>query len=363
VGGLEEYVRTLALHQSRTAPVVVLTLDRIFRSSGRLQRIERVGRTIVVRTPFLGAARLFVPLLSPAFLRRFDVVHVHALDQLTDAVSLFRLFGAPPFVVTSHGLFFHTAALATVKRLYFRSISRATLARAAAVFAVSRTDKDKLAEIGIGSILLPNPVAPFPHLYEGGRDLVYWGRLAQNKAIPKLVAFFAELLRLAPGRKLHVVGTGDAAIEADLLQRIGTAGLAQHVLCHGYLERPQLAQLIRQCGFAVSASRYEGYGMAQVEAMTAGLLPVLQPNAAFRELREASACGLLVDFDDPAAAARQFLAWERTQRQEDRQRARAFGLSRSWTSVAHEIDAVYGAILSARAATGPRAPKEGYASC
>jgi alpha-1,3-mannosyltransferase len=360
---LEEYVKALALHQSRTAPVVVLTLDRIFRSSARLRRIERMGRTIVVRTPFLGVARLFLPLLSPSFLRRFDIVHVHALDQLTDAVSLFRLLGAPPFVVTSHGLFFHTAALAMIKRLYFRVVSKATLARAAAVFAVSRTDKEKLAEIGIGSLLLPNPVAPFPFLYEGGSDLIYWGRLAENKAVPKLVAFLAELLKLAPGRKLHVVGSGDPAIKADLLHRRETAGLAQHILCHDFLERSQLERLVRQCGFAVSASRYEGYGMAQVEAMTAGLLPVMQPNAAFRELSEASACGLLVDFDEPATAARQFCAWELTQGPEARQRARAFGLSRGWTSVAHEIDSVYAAILSAQAASGRGTPKEGYASC
>jgi alpha-1,3-mannosyltransferase len=328
-----------------------------------LQRVERVGRSIVVRTPFLGTPRLFLPLLSPAFLRRFDIVHVHALDQLTDAVSLFRLFGAPPFVVTSHGLFFHTAALARIKRLYFRTMSKATLARAAAVLAVSRADKDKLAEIGIASLLLPNPVAPFPLLYEGGRDLVCWGRIAPNKSIPKLVAFAAELLKLAPGRKLHIVGSGDPAIRADLEQRIGSAGLEQHILCHGYLERPRLERLIRECGFAVSASRYEGYGMAQVEAMTAGLLPVMQPNAAFRELYEASGCGLLVDIDAPAAAARQFRTWELAQRPEDRQRARTFGLSRSWTSVAQAIDAVYASIHSAQAASGRRAPKEGYASC
>jgi glycosyltransferase involved in cell wall biosynthesis len=103
--------------------------------------------------------------------------------------------------------------------------------------------------------------------------------------------------------------------------------------------------------------------MAQVEAMTAGLLPVMQPNAAFRELYEAAACGLLVDFDAPAKAARQFQTWELTQRREDRQRARAFGLARSWTSTVQAIEAVYGAILSAQTDSERRAPKEGYASC
>jgi alpha-1,3-mannosyltransferase len=349
--------------QSSAAPVVILTLDRLFRSPGRLKRLERAGRLIVVRVPFVGFARLFLPRFSPAFLRRFDIVHVHALDQLTDVVSLYRLLGAAPFVVTSHGLFFHTAALSGIKRWYFRLISKRTLARAAAVFAISQNDKNKLAEIGIPSKLLPNPVAPLPLLYSGGRDLIYWGRLSENKAVHKLVAFLAELRKLEPDRKLHVVGSGDPSIKSDLLRRIETAGLKQHMLCHGYLERSALEQLITRCGYAVSASRYEGYGMAQVEAMTAGLLPVMQPNSAFRELHAAAGCGLLVDFDDPEAAAREFHAWELTQRPDDRARARAFGLSRSWTSVVQEVDAVYRSILATNAAAGRRTPQEGYASC
>lgn len=363
VGGLEAYVGALASRQSAAAPVVILTLNRLFRSPERLKRLERAGRVIIVRVPFIGFARAFLPFFSPAFLRRFDIVHVHALDQLTDLTSLFRLFGAPPFCVTSHGLFFHTAALSGIKRWYFRLISRRTLARAAAIFAISRTDKDKLSEIGISSELLPNPVAPFPLLYEGGRDLIYWGRLSENKAVHKLVAFCAELAKLAPGRKLHIVGTGDQAIKDDLLRRIDAARLERSLSYHGYLERPALERLMVRCGYAISASRYEGYGMAQVEAMTAGLLPVMQPNSAFRELRDASQSGLLLDFDAPAAAAKQFLAWEETLRPEQRAHARAFGLSRSWTSVVQEVNAVYDSILTANPTEDRQSPQEEYASC
>jgi alpha-1,3-mannosyltransferase len=363
VGGLEAYVSTLASLQSENATVVVLTLDRLFSARQRLQRIERMGRVIVVRVPFIGLARLFLPFFGPALLRRFDIVHVHALDQFTDLASLWRLLGAPPFVVTSHGLFFHTAALAGIKRWYFRLISKRTLARAAAVFAISRTDQAKLAEIAIASKLLPNPVTPLPLLYSGGRDLIYWGRIAENKAVPKLVAFLTALHKIDPGRKLHIVGSGDPAIKADLMRRIDASGLLPHIICHDYLAHSALEQLITRCGHAVSASRYEGYGMAQVEAMSAGLLPVMHPNSAFRELHEAAGCGLLVDFDDPDAAARSFLDWEAAQTPSDRANARAFALSRSWGSVAQEIDAVYRGILAAHPVAGRRSPQEGYASC
>jgi len=42
-----------------------------------------------------------------------------ALDQLADVVSLLTRRSGPPFVFTSHGLFFHTAALARIKEIYF----------------------------------------------------------------------------------------------------------------------------------------------------------------------------------------------------------------------------------------------------
>ena len=53
----------------------------------------------------------------------------------------------------------------------------------------------------------------------------------------------------------------------------------------------------------VSASEFEGFGLALVEAMSAGLVPVVQPNAAFASLANKFPVVRTVDFADPDEAA------------------------------------------------------------
>jgi hypothetical protein len=61
---------------------------------------------------------------------------------------------------------------------------------------------------------------------------------------------------------------------------------------------------------------------------------------------ERSGCGLLVDFDDPAAAAEAFLAWKAGVNDADRDRAIAFARSQSWDAVTDALDARYHAALA-----------------
>jgi alpha-1,3-mannosyltransferase len=350
-GGLEQHVHDLALLQSCRRPVYILTLDCLFGQKQKLPRFERHGRIVVIRVPFIGFARLFLPFISPALLRRFQLIHVHGLDQCADLVSLYRRFGGPPFVLTSHGLFFHTAALNRIKQLYFRTVSRLTLSRARDVFAVSEADRSRLTQIGIAAHHLRNPITPFPSRYRGGRDLVYVGRLAENKQVHRLVEFAAALRDLGCPHRLHIVGSGDRAVETALAAAIAAHRLDGLVRLHGFLERRVLAGLFRECGYTLSASRYEGFGMAVVEAMSAGLLPVLQPNDAFRAIAADSGCGLLADFDEPREAARRFLVWSGRQTQDARDRAASYASAQTWDAAADLVEASY------LRALGPAEPK------
>jgi exopolysaccharide biosynthesis WecB/TagA/CpsF family protein len=152
------------------------------------------------------------------------------------------------------------------------------------------------------------------------------------------------------------VGSGDEAIHASLRTLIATHRLDDVVRLHGYVGREALEALLGECGYAISASRYEGYGMAMVEAMSAGLLPVMQPNLAFQELHSQCPCGILTDFEKPSQAAQQFLVWEKTADLELRHRARTYALSQSWTAVADEIDNQY-----AQSVANRRPPRDGFA--
>lgn len=346
IGGLEEYVSQLVERQSGSARVTVLTLDRVFGSSRKLKRIQRINHAVVVRVRYVGFSRFFIPFVSPRLLRRYDLIHLHALDQLTDLISLYRWLGIPPIVVTSHGLFFHTHKFNSIKQFYFKTISRATLSRAKRIFAVSRNDQVKLGEIGIRSEVLPNPVEPFPWLYGGRRNFIYWGRIAENKAVDRLIPFFRQIINADKNRKLFIVGSGTPADLQRLTEGIRSAELPQSIIRFGYLDRADLQALIEDCGYTVSASRYEGYGMVQVEGMSAGLLPVMQNNSAFEELFERSGAGLLLDFGNPEAAAERFLDWESTLPEQEHDRARNFALKCAWPPAAARIEAMYRDVIA-----------------
>jgi alpha-1,3-mannosyltransferase len=349
VGGLEEYVSQLVEKQSASSRVTVLTLDRLFGSSKKLKKIQRIKRSVVVRVRYVGFSRFFVPFVSPKIFRRFDLIHLHALDQLTDLISFYRILDIPPLIVTSHGLIFHTQTLNRLKEVYFKTISRATLARVKKIFAVSRNDQARLEQIGIGSEVLPNPVMPFPWLYQGGRHFIYWGRIAENKSVERLIPFLAQLHKADKDRKLFIVGSGTVHDEERLEGSIRFFNMGATVRRYGYLERSSLQRLLAVCGYTVSASHYEGYGMVQVEGMSAGLLPIMQKNSAFEELLERSRTGLVLDFSDPETAAQRFLEWESGLQDWDRAQARDFALRCTWPTAAARIEATYRDVIASGA--------------
>ena len=90
---------------------------------------------------FVGHRKAFLPALDRSWLKTFDIIHVHATDQIVDLLALMSLAGLPPIMLTTHGLFFHTDDLKRIKQAYLRTISRFTLSRIREIFAVSANDQ------------------------------------------------------------------------------------------------------------------------------------------------------------------------------------------------------------------------------
>jgi alpha-1,3-mannosyltransferase len=347
-GGFENYVRALCAHQRHQGlDPSVLTLNRIFhRPDTFLPAREVIDGVPVRRIPFRGARRLFLPLFNPAGLLAYDIVHMHAIDQLCDVVCASRLLFRRPLVLTTHGGFFHTRDLATIKRVYFQTISRLMLRQADAVVACSANDQAMMREIGIAATLVPNAVVAWDEV-AAGPDLVYVGRLAASKQVDRLIDFIAALRRLGAPRRLHIVGDDFDRLTPALREQISRQGVGDDVHLHGYLSRDQLRAVLASCGFFVSASRYEGFGMSMIEAMTAGLIPFVQANESFSELVGRTNPQSLTDFADPDVAAA-FLRLEASLTDDDRRRARAFALQFSWPELANRVLAIYRHVSTSR---------------
>jgi alpha-1,3-mannosyltransferase len=240
-------------------------------------------------------------------------------------------------------MYFHTDSLARIKRAYLRTITKFSLGRTRGVFAVSTNDAQQLASAGIKSVTLLNPVVPLGDFISEGKNLLYVGRLSANKRVDALVAFMAEVVKRQPDLKLHIVGADNENLSSGLAEHVASHGLEKNAIFHGFLETDALIEVAKTCGFIISASSYEGFGISIVEGMSVGLLPVMHDNAAFRETFERSGCGLLADFDDPAQAARDFAAWCGTiTRTEQQERAARFARAQGWDAVVDVYYRFYG---------------------
>jgi alpha-1,3-mannosyltransferase len=340
-GGLETYVKELAARQMTKFDVSVLTLDRVFGNKTRLARFEQWDKAAVIRLPFIGFRRLFLPFVGPRLLARYDIIHIHAADQLLDVIAVMSLFRPLRLFMTTHGLFFHTQALSRVKRVYFRTITKWSLGRVQTVFAVSSNDASMLRRIGVEPVLLRNPIVPLGSFICEGQDLLHVGRLSANKRVDALIEFMARLVATHPSITLHIVGADNERLWSELSEAVVRHCLEDNIRYHGYLDTASLIEIAKTCGFTVSASRYEGFGLSVVEGMSIGLLPCMHANAAYKETFELSGCGLLTNFDDPSQAARDFVAWLPSVGPEDRRAAARFAHAQGWEAVVDVYEQYY----------------------
>lgn len=152
---------------------------------------------------------------------------------------------------------------------------------------------------------LPNPVRQFstlqpPVAREGGVAFVTVGRLARQKGHDILIDAFAKVAARRSDARLVIIGDGD---EHNALQaQIDRLGIGDHVRLAGKISDPSAELANADC--FVSASRWEGFGVAIVEAMSAGL-PVIATDCDFgpRDLIDSPEKGHVVPTGDVDALA------------------------------------------------------------
>lgn len=350
VGGLESFVaqlaQSLAHHGCESE---ILTLDHAFSSRPfcRLPPQERVAGVDVHRVPMIGNRRFFVPMMSNRNLEKYDVVHVHGIDGMFERIARYPRRKGQICIATSHGLFFHTPWMAHLKRTYFRNVTRLAAGRYDCLIANSASDEAHLRSLGPPIVQIANGITPLGDFRASGHDLLCLGRLASHKRIDRVIAMMAA----APlaHTALHIVGPAwDVPVHA-LAEQAAAAGVADRVHIHGAVSSKRLAEIARGCGVFVSASEYEGFGMSLIEAMSVGLIPVVQPNDSFQQLLNAADIGSLVSFDAPLQAATCAAKAIACLTDESRAQAIDFAASYTWSNHAAATAKLYESLLLAAA--------------
>jgi alpha-1,3-mannosyltransferase len=137
---------------------------------------------------------------------------------------------------------------------------------------------------------------------------IYYGRFAPNKNVERLIDVFALLSRNNPAVKCDLIGEDVTGVwqrrDDKERARLSSLGLTYH----GPISDAQLAPLVHRSRFFISASLYEGFGLAVVEAMAAGKIPVVNKIPSMQAIIDHGVNGYLVDFSDPDTAAKEIEA-------------------------------------------------------
>jgi alpha-1,3-mannosyltransferase len=360
IGGLENVVAELAAAQiDKGHDVRVVTLNRIFNApeSDRLPAYEKWRGLEINRVPFFGSKRYPIAFSAIRHIRDADIVHVHGIDFFFDYLAWTAPYHRRKLVVSTHGGFFHTPFAAWLKKLYFNTVTRLSLSWYAGVAAVSGADNLLFGKIrSQGICLIENGVDT--DKYAGASSpapkkvLLSIGRLSSNKRLDKVIDFLGALRRADPHWSLCIAGRPWDVSVGSLQNYAERAGLAEHVEIFDTPSDAQIRALMARSSVFVSASDYEGFGLAAVEALSAGLWPVISPIPPFRHLADKTGLGTVVDFDDADSAAGEFLDdWAKVSADYDRTRHAAMNAASAyrWPATSEKYQALYDLVLGEKA--------------
>ncbi|MFH1474983.1 MAG: glycosyltransferase family 4 protein [Chloroflexota bacterium] len=310
-GGTERYVLDVARAQMRRGHRVrVVTLDRDVLDTGVevlavRQSVDGIG---VIRLPGRGGSRWALttrPHLLAREIARADVVHQHDLRFHPGLTAVAAAARRRPVLFHTHGLIFHTNDAGTLKRVLMRAYYGPVMrVGRTAVVCDSAVDRERLLALApflrrralhVPDALDTKGLAGLLREPVPGRIVVF-GRVAPSKGHDRMIEVVAVL---PPEWHLVIAGRGEGRHQADLEALASRRGVRDRVTFAGPYPEGGLGEILRTASVAAFPSRGEGFGLALVEALAAGLPVIASDLPSHREILGAELAGSVVDFDDP----------------------------------------------------------------
>ncbi len=244
---------------------------------------------------------------------QIDVVHVHS--GVISPFSFAALYHAQslgiPAVVTSHCVWSKAdRVFATLDRMFhwsswpvvFSGVSEVAAAELRSVMPAERRSLVRIIPNGIDPAAWK--IAPVPH-----EPLVYVSvmRLARRKRPVPLIKMFAKAIKHMK-RPVHLVIIGDGAQRSRVEWTIRKLGLESNVTLAGRLEQSEILSQYAKSDVFVAPGNMESFGIAALEARTAGLPVIAKRHAGIGEFITDDKEGVLVRSDREMATAMAQLA-------------------------------------------------------
>ena len=247
-----------------------LKMDYVFAAIGKggyaSEKLRDQGFTVKVfdRNPSAGNLSIIFILYRWFRQLRPDIVHTAAAEANFHGVLAARLAGVKVVVAEEIGFPRHSKKARLVFSLLYRWVDR--------VICVSHAVRSFLVELGEipmeKGVVIYNPVRPLRHFPSDPQPyftLVSVGRLEHVKNQRMLLRAVAAL----KDKQVRLILVGEGSERSGLEQEIEVLGLAGRVLISGFVPDPE--RYLAKASLFVLPSLSEGFGIAAVEAMHAGV--------------------------------------------------------------------------------------------
>jgi alpha-1,3-rhamnosyl/mannosyltransferase len=218
-----------------------------------------------------------------------------------------------PVVLTIHDLsyFAHPEWFGRREGLRRRLLTRLAASRARAVLTDTQFSKDEIqAHLGLpaGRIeAIPLgaglPVAREGPLAPGGRPgreplVLFAGSVFNRRRVPDLIKAFEVVVDRLPHARLEIIGENRTHPRQNVEALARGSRASDRIRMRSYVTDGELAEAFSRASVFAFLSEYEGFGLPPLEALAAGIPPVLLDTPVAREV-----CGAAARFVAPGDLA------------------------------------------------------------
>ena len=248
----------------------------------------------------------------------FDLLHVHEPWHYPGFVAFLaaRKYNIP-YVLSSRGSFqkWCLRQKAFKKWVYMKMIQGHILQSADAIHALTNEEMKSISELGYRTpvSVVPNGVdlSPFEYVPDiseflaaypelsGKRVILFIGRLHRQKGLDVLARSYASLSHKFKNVALLVAGPDEDGTQKRMESILKTSSALRGTVFTGMLTGKDKLAALACADLFVLPSYSEGFSMAVLEALAAGLPVVISRQCNFPEVSEHNA-GFVVERDDPA---------------------------------------------------------------
>jgi glycosyltransferase involved in cell wall biosynthesis len=197
-----------------------------------------------------------------------------------------------PTVTAIHDVSFaaHPEWFSMREGLRRRTICKRAAKRSRAVVTISEFSRREIVEhLGIAEsrvhVIRPGITAPLASGQAPSRrpSVLYVGSIFNRRRLPDLVRAFAAMARSHPDATLDIVGDDRTFPRENLGGAISRAGLDGRAVWRKFVPDDELGRLYWTARAFAFLSEYEGLGLTPLEALAAGVPPVLLDTPVARE--------------------------------------------------------------------------------